>query len=362
MVRVGLVLGAGGAVGHAFHAATLSALAEVSGWDARTADILVGTSAGSVVAAMLRAGAAPTDLYSRAVGEPMSPAGESLFAGVSWPTLGPKDAVGARRLTPVGNPGTVLFQWLLRPGRVSAGAVAASALPPGRIPNDHVRDGIRHLYRDREGAWPERPVWISAVRVSDGARVVFGRGAADAPAATRPPAAARPPGAADPRAPGPAARRPTGGHAAPAPATDIGTAVAASCAIPGYYRPVRIGGHDHVDGGVHSALNADLLDGQRLDLVLVRSPMTAQVRLPARPDLAVRAALGAQLEREVGLLRRRGTPVVVFEPGPAELEAMGQNPLDPERRAPVARQVLASTRRALEEEGLAAALRPLRAG
>ena len=75
MARVGLVLGAGGAVGHGFHAGTLAALAEVAGWDARSADIVVGTSAGSVVGAMLRAGADPSDLFARAVGEPMSGAG-----------------------------------------------------------------------------------------------------------------------------------------------------------------------------------------------------------------------------------------------------------------------------------------------
>ena len=47
MTRVGLVLGAGGATGHAFHAGVLSALAEETGWDPRAADIIVGTSAGS---------------------------------------------------------------------------------------------------------------------------------------------------------------------------------------------------------------------------------------------------------------------------------------------------------------------------
>ncbi len=62
MTRVGLVLGAGGVTGGAFHAGVLSALAEVMGWDARTAEIVVGTSAGSVTGAVLRAGLPPTDL------------------------------------------------------------------------------------------------------------------------------------------------------------------------------------------------------------------------------------------------------------------------------------------------------------
>ena len=56
MTRIGLVLGAGGAVGHAFHAGVLAALADETGWDAREAEVVVGTSAGSVVGALLRAG------------------------------------------------------------------------------------------------------------------------------------------------------------------------------------------------------------------------------------------------------------------------------------------------------------------
>src|SRR5690349_19155028 len=56
IVRVGLVLGAGGVVGHAFHAGVLAALEDVAGFDARDADLIVGTSAGSVVGALLRAG------------------------------------------------------------------------------------------------------------------------------------------------------------------------------------------------------------------------------------------------------------------------------------------------------------------
>src|SRR4029453_17418931 len=50
--RVGLVLGAGGVVGHAFHAGVLRALAEVTGWDPRRAEVVVGTSAGAPAGAV----------------------------------------------------------------------------------------------------------------------------------------------------------------------------------------------------------------------------------------------------------------------------------------------------------------------
>ena len=64
--RVAVVLGAGGTVGHAFHAGVLAALHHELGWDARHADLVVGTSAGSVVAALLRAGLPAADLARRA--------------------------------------------------------------------------------------------------------------------------------------------------------------------------------------------------------------------------------------------------------------------------------------------------------
>jgi NTE family protein len=55
------VLGAGGLTGTAFHAGVLTALAEDAGWDARDAEVIVGTSAGSIGAALMRAGFPPRD-------------------------------------------------------------------------------------------------------------------------------------------------------------------------------------------------------------------------------------------------------------------------------------------------------------
>src|SRR5437763_16853595 len=72
MPRIGLVLGAGGMVGHAFHAGVLAAMSEATGFDAREAEVIVGTSAGSVVGALLRAGLAPADLAAHASGAPLS--------------------------------------------------------------------------------------------------------------------------------------------------------------------------------------------------------------------------------------------------------------------------------------------------
>jgi predicted acylesterase/phospholipase RssA len=59
-----------------------------------------------------------------------------------------------------------------------------------------------------------------------------------------------------------------------APVADVGTAVAASCAIPAYFSPVQVDGVAYVDGGVHSPSNADVVARDRPDLVVVLSPMT----------------------------------------------------------------------------------------
>src|SRR3712207_9494451 len=91
--RVGLVLGAGGMAGTAFHAGVLQALFEDAGWDARDAEVIVGTSAGSTSAALLRAGFPPVDYVARITGEPMSPEGTRLLGDV--PPVSP-----ARRVLP----------------------------------------------------------------------------------------------------------------------------------------------------------------------------------------------------------------------------------------------------------------------
>ena len=77
--RVAVVLGAGGLVGHAFHAGVLAALAE-AGWDGRTADLLVGTSVGAITAGLLRAGLAPRDLFAYTTNGSLSDGGKHSAA------------------------------------------------------------------------------------------------------------------------------------------------------------------------------------------------------------------------------------------------------------------------------------------
>ena len=88
--RVGLVLGGGGAVGAAYHAGALAAIEHDLGWDAHDADVIVGTSAGALVGALLRLGAPATDLAALTVGVPVLCARESLAKWVlERPTFAP---------------------------------------------------------------------------------------------------------------------------------------------------------------------------------------------------------------------------------------------------------------------------------
>src|SRR5688572_7228447 len=82
MARVGLVLGAGGVAGQAYHAGVLAALEHDLGWDPRTADVIVGTSAGSVTGTLLRLGMKAEDLAAAAVEAPLSIDAEQMLGAL----------------------------------------------------------------------------------------------------------------------------------------------------------------------------------------------------------------------------------------------------------------------------------------
>jgi len=145
--RVGLVLGAGGATGMAFHAGTLLALSNDFGWDPRDAMAIVGTSAGSVVGTLLRSGLSVDDVASWSASVPPAPGAESFRAMLE----------DAERIRPrIARP-----RWRRRHPVLPGGLVDA-------------QPGLAKLAALREG-WPDQPLWINAVRRRDLHRVVFGR-------------------------------------------------------------------------------------------------------------------------------------------------------------------------------------------
>ncbi|HET6817754.1 MAG TPA: patatin-like phospholipase family protein [Mycobacteriales bacterium] len=263
MSKIGLVLGAGGLTGDAFHRGVLRALRE-RGYDARNADLVVGTSAGSMVGAFLR--------------KPEAVSPRTLSADSA--TVHGRRLGSAPELSPI-------LAALRRPWKARLSVLATSLLPTGRHSTEFIAAGAR-LHHGKE--WPKQALWIVAVRRRDGRRVVFGRQGA--------------------------------------PETDVAHAVAASCAIPGFFHPVEIDGETYVDGGAHSPTNADLLRGQDFDVVLVSSPMSIDPgALRPTLDIGLRLFWHRRLKREVRALRGRCTHVVAFEPGGELLQVMGINPL-----------------------------------
>jgi NTE family protein len=141
----------------------------------------------------------------------------------------------------------------------------------------------------------------------------------------------------------------------------VADAVAASCAIPGFFAPVVIDGEAHLDGGVHSPTNADVLRDEPLDLVIVSSPMSRRGRRPRlSPDQPMRVWAGALVDAEARRLRRRGMEVVAFQPDDDVLATMGLNAMDPSRRGAIARAAYDATRRRLDGDALSKRLADLR--
>jgi NTE family protein len=107
-------------------------------------------------------------------------------------------------------------------------------------------------------------------------------------------------------------------------------AVAASCAVPGIYRPVRIGDRTYVDGGAWSPSNPDCVARAGLDLVLCLNPLSTlpeELAGGGRGALrgGLRRATGRRLGWEARRLEERGTAVVTLQPVLADLAVMGGN-------------------------------------
>ncbi len=316
-VKIGLVLGAGGVTGGAFHAGVLAALHQAAGWDARKAAIIVGTSAGSIAGTTLRAGLSPTDMLARAEGRPLSANGARLMRRVGSPAAIPPLRAAPKSRRPA-EMASILGRAVARPFAAAPWALLAGLLPDGTVSTGMISSAIGGLFSER---WPTDPLWLCAVHQRDGKRVVFGRD----------------------------------GLLPPLP-----SAVAASCAIPGFFAPVTIDGEHYVDGGLHSPTNADLLADAGVDLVIVSSPMSITGnRLRLGADQPVRRWSGALLDAEALRLRRRRIPVVAFQPTPDDAAVMGANALDPRRRAAVARTIYESTLHRLQRADMQSRLAAL---
>jgi NTE family protein len=313
--RTGLVLGAGGLLGAAWMTGALPAVQERLGCALGEADVIVGTSAGSVLAAVLRCGASIEEMVAYQRGEltgSLRTIGVPDVTAGPWPPL-PQWAVGSPRL---------MLATLLRPHRVHPWVGASAWLPRGRARHDALHTLIDALHRHAHGDAAPRTewvgggqTWIVAVDYDSGRRVIFGR--------------------------------------AGAPSVRLPDAVVASCSIPGWYEPARIAGRRYIDGGVRSPTSLGVLARAAVDEVYVLAPMASVVtgRWPRLPheqlERRLRQLITAALLREVRALRAAGIGVTVLTPGPEDLAAMGVNPMDPRRRRAVLETSLHSSAHAL---------------
>lgn len=215
-----LVLGGGGLAGIAWEIGLLAGLKD-AGVDVTDADVLLGTSAGSVVGTLVALGSDLEQAYASQTSDaPTTERSvdvdlEELMSRFASALSGSRDPQERR-------------------ARVGQHALAASSVPESERLEII---GSRLPSHD----WPERDLRITAVDTATGERVVFTRDSD------------------------------TSG-------VDLLHAVAASCAVPGVWPPVTIGDNRYMDGGIASMVNADLAVGG--DRVLVVAPLRGQEHNP----------------------------------------------------------------------------------
>ena len=294
--RRALVFGGGGVLGGTWAVGALSAWQDITGLNPADVDIIVGTSAGSVLGALVGCGVSTDELITHYRDEHVM---SGPLAGYEWD---PNQATGGNRpgLPKLRGPGSpALIRSSLRNfGQLPATTVLSAFLPEGgksleRI--GHLIDAVTPF-----GEWSMHPnLWVVATDYANGHRVVFGR-----------------PGA---------------------PVAPLASAVMASCAIPGWFTPVDIGGRTYIDGGAVSATSVDVLAHSGVDEVYVITPMVSfetdsPSGLQARLERRWRSQVTKVCRDEMALVRAAGTTVYAIGPGPEDLEAIGANLMDSRRR------------------------------
>lgn len=286
--RFAVVLGVGGVPGAAWEAATVAHMrgTDLDPWQA---GLVVGTSAGSLVAALLRVGLgteALVDLACRGV----TVSGGRILR-LPDPRMSAGDARARRSWTQPWNS--------LRVGRMPRfPAALAGLLPPDGFSLEDLAAAVDSIWEAHHpgSSWPRQATWLCAVDVKYGQRTVFGI----------------------PGEPGPT----------------LGAAVAASCAVPGVLSPVEHDGRWYVDGGVASLTSVDLAVAAGAERVLLLNPVTGRTRRGGPKGIAengVRAFLARESRGLLERARRAGVDVVEWVPGEDETEALGASLLDFDR-------------------------------
>lgn len=299
MSSVGIVLGGGGVTGASYQMAALMAIELATGWDTSHADVVVGTSGGAFVTALVRAGRLDLDSMVQRHED--------------------REAVADRISTHlfVRRPGVNVGRWVrhgLIPGLRRPGLTMLLG-GPAAWDTDGLAGWVREECGPLADSWPDRPTIITAFDVIDKRRVALGTEAA--------------------------------------PDVSLADAVAASSAIPLVFQPRALEGRPYVDGGVVSGTHADLVlaSPEPLDLLIVIAPLAAEEdREGALFYERLFDRVGRRsLDEELRTIRVAWpeTDIVVLRPSPAVLSVMRPNPLDPAAAVPTFIRTLMAMRRRL---------------
>jgi NTE family protein len=272
-----LVLAGGGAAGNAWELGLIAGLSDAGG-DVTDADLIVGTSAGSTVAAQITSGTRPAELYAAILAEMPRPRGAELGS----------DRGRGRNLS-----GPNYMEWS---NKIIASAEDASdmrrRMGAAALEMDASDGSGQTRWRDIVAArlpshhWPQQPVLVTAVDAHTGEPVVFDR------------------------------------HSG----IDLVDAVAASTSN-GFGGPYRIGEDRYINGGYRRSENADLAAGY--GRVLVLSPFGGRSRMPRE--------WGMDLATQVDELRAGGSTVETVFPDAGAGDVFDANALDPSTRLQAAR-------------------------
>ena len=222
------MLAGGGLAGIAWEIGILRGIEDQEAETARTlleSDVVIGTSAGSAVAAQLGSGLSLDELYDRQI----HGAAKEISPSVDI------DDITELFLNALSDPDATKEQKLQRIGAV------AHATPT--VSQAVRRDVIAQRLPSHD--WPNRDLRITAIDIGTGELVAFDR------------------------------------HSG----VELIDAVAASCAVPGAWPPVTIGERRYMDGGVGSTMNLKLAEDCDAAVVLVPSGKGAPS--PFGPDPAV---------------------------------------------------------------------------
>ncbi|CAN5394411.1 hypothetical protein BH10ACT3_BH10ACT3_23180 [soil metagenome] len=303
--RTALVLGAGGTMGIAYHAGVVKALSD-AGLDQEVVDLVLGTSAGSIVGSILRCGH-DVDRVWQLAHDDVNPFMEGA------PFFRPEVVFSQGWRTPMGLARRIVGSGYVIPRSI----VKWPVVTPPAVLQRFYRGGLASVTEQRaEYAlwtgedWPDGLLWLCAFDIVTGRRIVLGQ-------------------RVDSRPPLPDAMR-------------------ASSAVPIMYPPVRFGRRLLVDGAVSSSTNLDVAIEAGAEFVVVAAPLAYDHEDPPSMHLRVtREFMDRKVRNEVKRAEKAGVKVLLIRPNAEEAEVQGLNFLRSGGNAEVADLSHRATRAAL---------------